>query len=262
MLIATCVFWLGRNEFIAIPAAGWDTYVKEVFSTRGLKALLGLGTLYIFIAFFWALYDQTGSSWVLQADKMNRWVDFRFGPFQWDFLNIELLPSQVQAINPILILIFIPLFSYVVYPAINKVFRLTPLRKIGLGFFVTAISFAIIAYIEHLIVAGQTPTIMWQFLAFAIITAAEVMISITALEFSYTQAPNSMKSFIMGVFMLSISLGNFFTAMVNKFIQNPDGTTSLDGPSYYWFFTVIVTVAGFLYIFAAKAYKEENYIHD
>ena len=37
------------------------------------------------------------------------------------------------------------------------------------------------------------------------------------------KAPNSMKSLIMGFFMLSVSLGNIFTASVNAFIQNPDG---------------------------------------
>ena len=46
---------------------------------------------------------------------------------------------------------------------------------------------------------GHTPSIAWQVLAYAILTAAEVLISITCLEFSYTQAPNNMKSFIMAI---------------------------------------------------------------
>ena len=43
--------------------------------------------------------------------------------------------EKIQAINPALIIIFIPLFSWVLYPAINRFFPLTPLRKIGIGFF-------------------------------------------------------------------------------------------------------------------------------
>src|SRR2546426_6971315 len=48
--------------------------------------------------------------------------------------------------NPIFILVMLPLFSYVIYPAIDKVFRLTPLRKIGIGLFVTAFAFLIVGW--------------------------------------------------------------------------------------------------------------------
>lgn len=262
MFIATIVFWMGRHKFVHVPPAGWKRYRSEVFSKQGLKAVLGLGVLYVFIAFFWALYDQQGSSWVLQANKLDRHVDLRFGPFQFDWLAFDLLPAQLQAVNPILIMIFIPLFAYVIYPTIDKFVKVTPLRKIGVGFFVTGLSFAVVAYTEQMIQAGQTPSMLWQFLAFTIITAGEVMISITALEFSYTQAPNAMKSIIMGVFLLSVSLGNFVTAMVNMFIQNPDGTTKLTGPEYFWFFTGLIACAGVLFVIAAKFYKEESYIQD
>ena len=44
------------------------------------------------------------------------------------------------------------------------------------------------------------------------------MVSITCLEFAYTQAPVSMKSVVMALFLFSVSLGNYFTAGVNKFI--------------------------------------------
>ncbi len=241
---------------------GTVDFSKEVFSKAGLKALGGLGVLYVFIAVFWCLFDQTGSSWVLQADNMNRWVDLRFGPFQMEWLNFELLPSQIQALNPLLILTYIPLFNMVIYPLVGKLVKVTPLRKIGFGFFLTAVSFAIIAHAEGLIEAGQNPTIMWQFYAYAIITAGEVLISITALEFSYTQAPLAMKSIIMGVFLLSVSLGNFITALVNKLIQNPDGTVALSGVEYYMFFTQLVLFAGVAFIIAARFYKEESYIQD
>lgn len=255
MFLATAVFYFGRKEFIAMPPVGLETYFKDMFSPRGLKSLFSLSIIYLFIAFFWALYDQTGSAWVLQADKMDRTLNL-------GFVSFELLPSQIQAINPILVMMFIPLFTFGIYPWLNKYVKVTALRKIGAGFFITAGSFALVALTEELIQAGHTPSIMWQFAAFVVITAAEVLISITALEFSYTQAPNSMKSFIMAIFLLSVSLGNFFTAQVNKFIQNPDGTVSLEGASYYWFFTYLILGAGVLFAIAAKFYKEEYYTQD
>lgn len=112
---------------------------------------------------------------------------------------------------------------------------LTPLRKIALGLFIAVGAFVISAMIENQIVAGETPSIVWQLLAFLVITVAEVLVSITCLEFSYTQAPLKLKSVVMGLFLLSVSLGNVFTALVNVWIQRADGTVLLVGAEYYWF---------------------------
>jgi POT family proton-dependent oligopeptide transporter len=188
---------------------------------------------------------------VLQAQQMD---------LNW--LGHKWLPSQVQAVNPLLILIFIPTFSYGIYPAINKVFPLTPLRKISIGLFLTAISFVIPAFIESRISAGEHPTIGWQVLAYALLTAAEVLVSITCLEFSYTQAPNRMKSFVMALFLASVSLGDAFTATVNTFIQNPDKSSKLPGASYYLFFMILMFVTAVLFIVVAWFYKERTYLQD
>lgn len=250
MAVATFVFWLGRNRFVHIPPRGPSVF-KEAFTGEGLKSLLNLAPVYLLVAVFWSLFDQTGSSWVLQAEKMDRSV-----------LGFELLSSQIQAANPFMILFLVPLFSYVIYPAIDKVFKLTPLRKIGIGMFITVFSFALIAVAEQLIQSGGTPSISWQAVAYLILTAAEVMVSITCLEFSYTQAPNSMKSIVMSFYMLSVAFGNFIAAFVNSMISNPDGTSKLPGATYYWFFTGLMLAAAILFILVAKFYRGQTYIQD
>ena len=253
MLLATIVFYMGRKVFIAIPPVGWTAYKKDIFSKKGKKAMINLSIMFVFIAVFWSLFDQTGSSWVLQAEKMDKWVNL-------GFVKFELLASQIQAINPLLIMIFIPLFTSVLYPFVNKFFHLTSLRKIIIGMFLAGVSFAILAVAESLILAGATPSILWQFWAYVILTAGEVMVSITGLEFSYTQAPNSMKSIVMGLWFLSVSLGNGITALVNQFIVNPDGTYKLDNTEYFWFFAILMFATAVLFVFVALRYKEENYI--
>ncbi|HEV7869391.1 MAG TPA: POT family MFS transporter [Chthoniobacteraceae bacterium] len=250
MLTATWVFWLGRNKFVHIPPGG-TAFLKEAFSREGLGSLGRLFTIYLFVAMFWALYDQTASAWVLQADKMDlRWM------------GITWLPSQIHAINPILILIFIPIFSYGIYPAFDRFWPLTPLRKIGLGFFLTVPSFLIPAWIETQIAVGLQPNIVWQLLAYVVITAAEVLVSITCLEFSYTQAPRKMKSFIMACFYASVALGNLFTGAVNKFIQNADGSVKFTGAEYYLFFAGLMFITAILFIFVAVRYRERTYIQE
>lgn len=308
MAVATFVFWLGRNSFVHIPPAGWQRFKEETFSRDGLQSMKYLAPLFlVFVPVFWAIFDQTGSAWVLQAVSMDR-----------EFLGIVWLESQIQAVNPILILTLIPTFTYVVYPFMGRFFEPTPLRKIGIGFVFTALSFAISAWIQTQIesrspgaaaalwgalneagIAGsgtlsaavtaardagweqaqiqpylaEMPNIGWQFLAYLVLTSAEIMVSIVCLEFAYTQAPPKMKSFIMGIYFLGVSLGNFVTAGVNKFIEIPavvdeatgeviTAASSKLGPvDYYWFFAGLMGVTTVFYVFFAKfLYKGRTYI--
>ena len=255
MLIATIVFYRGHKVFIAIKPAGWEAYKKDLLSPKGKKAILNLSIMYIFIAVFWSLFDQTGSSWVIQAEKMDKFVNL-------GFVKFELLASQIQAINPLLILIFVPLFSYYIYPKVNKIWPLTPLRKISTGLYITAGSFAMIAIAQHLIDAGGTPSIMLQFFAYMILTIAEIMVSITGLEFSYTQAPNTMKSFIMGLWLLSVSLGNLIAALVNQFVSSLKDASGGFTALYFWFFVGLMLFTAICFTFVALRYKEESYIQD
>ena len=210
MAIATYVFWLGRKKFIHIQPKGMG-FIRETFSREGLRTMTKLAIIFSFVAVFWALFDQTGSSWVLQAEDLNR-----------NWLGVHWLPSQIQAINPIMIVIMVPIFAFGIYPVLDKVFPLTPLRKISIGLFVMVIGFAMVSVVQQWVDQGQQPSIGWQIFAYAILTSSEVMVSITCLEFAYTQAPRSMKSVIMALFLMSVSLGNFFTAGVNSFIQVPN----------------------------------------
>ncbi len=250
MLIATLVFWAGRHRFVHVPPAGM-AFVRESLSGLGLRTLGKLVTVYLFVAVFWSLFDQTGSAWVLQAQHLDRHI-----------LGFEVLPAQIQAANPLLVMLLIPVFSYFVYPAAGRYFELTALRKMAAGLFLTAAAFAIPAWLQTRIDAGVSPSVAWQLLAYLVLTSAEVMVSITCLEFSYTQAPRTMKAFVMAFFMLSISLGNLLTSGVNFFIQNPDGTSKLAGADYFWFFTLLMLVTAMVFLFVVRFYKEQTFIHD
>ena len=110
---------------------------------------------------------------------------------------------------------------------------------------------------------------MWQLVAYMVLTAAEVMVSITCLEFSYTQAPKRMKSFVMGLLLLSVSGGNLFAAGVNWFIhQSKEGGLfygagiDLSGANYYWFFSGTVLLVTLGYVVVSQFYRGETVIQD
>src|SRR5205807_1108542 len=153
----------------------------------------------------------------------------------------------------------------------DRVFRLTPLRKFGIGLFVTAVAFAIVGWIQTRIDAGQTPHVIWQILAFVVLTAGEIMVSVTHLEFAYTQAPKKLKSLVMCTYLLGISLGNLFTAGVNFlvsfFAQSVPGSgagaaSQGNHASYFFFFVTVMLVTAILFLFFARFYKGKTYIQD
>ncbi|HVS52991.1 MAG TPA: POT family MFS transporter [Opitutaceae bacterium] len=248
MLLATLIFWTGRYKYAHIPAGGKE-FLRQTFNREGLGTLGRIAVIFIFVAVFWSLWDQSGGEWVTQAEKMN---------LHW--LGVNWLSSQIQAVNAIMILAFIPLFQYVIYPAIHRVFPLTPLRKIGIGLVVTGVSFLISAWIENQIAAGLKPSIGWQMPAYALLSAGEVMVSITGLEFAYTQAPKHMKAMVQAIYLLAVSAGNLFTALVHVFIENKDGTVKLQGAAYYNFFAALSIGCVAIYVFVAKAYKERTHL--
>lgn len=243
MALATFVFWLGRNRFVHIPPRGRAVW-HALTSTEGRSAIGRLVGIYAFVAVFWALYDQTGSAWVLQGARM----DLHALGTQW-------LPSQVQALNPVLILLLVPLFTAVLYPWIGGRMPFGPLRRIGLGFWLTAVAFAWTAGLESLISAGHSPSILWQLPAWVLITAGEVLVSVTCLEFSYTQAPRALKSVVMALFFLSISAGNLLVSLVNFLLLDEHGASRLADREYFWCFAGLMVVAALVFVPVARRYR-------
>jgi len=250
MVLATIAYGLGRRRLVDIPPSGKLDWAQTLDRQQRIT-LVKLCIIFLFVSMFFALYYQSQAAWVLQAEKMNlRWA--------W----ITWLPAQMQVANSVLILVMIPAFAYGVYPALSRIGTMTPLRKMAIGMFVTAGSFLVPIWIETQIQQGGRPSIGWQFLAYIFLTVAEVLVSIPALEFAYTQAPQKMKSLIQSINLLAISLGNIFAAVANHVIKNSDGTSKLPGASYYWFFAVAMLVTAVLFIPLARWYRQREYIQN
>lgn len=280
MAIATIIFFLGRNKYIKISPAGIK---KDNFLNISLYALLNINkkqkeesildvakhkfnpekieaiksvwrviAVFCFFPIYWAMWDQCLSEWVLQATKLNR-----------NIFGINFLPEQVQTVNPFFLLTFIPIFNYIIYPFFAKMgIKTNPLRRIGVGLILTALSFVVIALIQTNVDAGGQPSVWWQILAYGILSAGEVLVSITGLEYAYTQSPKSMKSTMTAIYLLTVSIGNLFVANINTSIANGGFFAQLKGANYYWFFVGLISVFILIYLFVSPRLKESTYVND
>ncbi|XP_012287395.1 peptide transporter family 1 [Orussus abietinus] len=119
----------------------WLDHADDEYDTKlieDIKESLRVLTLFIPLPFFWALFDQQGSRWTIQATKMNGQMG--------DFV---LKPDQMQMANPLLILIFIPIFESCLYPVCAKIhFINTPLRKMTVGGLLAGLAFVVSALVE------------------------------------------------------------------------------------------------------------------
>lgn len=276
MFIATIVFWMGRNHYVHVPPTGksdphgflpvlmcalknqdkkkpGQTFLDaalvehEEKHIEAVRAVLGIGAVFSMVTVFWALFDQHGSTWVIQASKMNL-----------NFMGIPFEASQISAWNPIMVMALIPIFGSFIYPGLEKMgIKMTPLRRMAGGMFVAGGAFVFIAVLQMGIEAGTQLNVMWQFFPYLIITMAEVMISITGLEFAYTQAPRAMKSTIMSMWLLTVFFGNILDAYVAQVKVFEVASTK-----YFVFFSVLMFVFAIAFSLIAKNYKERNFMEN
>uniref|UniRef100_A0A4W4HDQ9 Solute carrier family 15 member 1 n=1 Tax=Electrophorus electricus TaxID=8005 RepID=A0A4W4HDQ9_ELEEL len=119
----------------------WMDWANEKYDKlliAQVKIVLKVLFLYIPLPMFWALFDQQGSRWTLQATTM----DGNFGAFKVE-------PDQMQIVNPLLILAMVPLVDSVVYPLTKKCgLNFTPLRRMTVGMFMAGLAFIAAALLQ------------------------------------------------------------------------------------------------------------------
>ncbi|KAJ3662813.1 hypothetical protein Zmor_007139 [Zophobas morio] len=147
--VVKCIWYAARkNRKSKEKRDHWMDHAEEKYGrtlVEDIKITLKVLVVFIPLPIFWSLYDQQGSRWTFQATRM----DGRLGA-------TTILPDQMQVINPILILLFIPLFTYGVYPFLAKFnFLTTPLRRMVWGGFFAAAAYAVSAGVAAVLEASD-----------------------------------------------------------------------------------------------------------
>jgi POT family proton-dependent oligopeptide transporter len=242
---------LARNWF-------WQPGVERfgLAATEGPVAVFKIISVFFLISVFWALFDQHSSTWITQATQM----DLRLWGDRESFAGIAnrtLQPSQVPAMNPLLVMLLIPLMN-VIYNLFDKAgIKTTPLRRITVGMFFTSLSFVATAMVQEYIERSPAQTVWfgWQIIQYVLITTGEVMVSITGLEFAYTQAPRKMKSTVMGFWLLTVTLGNVLVVFLAGF-------KGLPLTQFFWIFAWLSAGAGVLFALRAYFYVPRDYAQE
>uniref|UniRef100_A0A8C1FVE9 Solute carrier family 15 member 1b n=1 Tax=Cyprinus carpio carpio TaxID=630221 RepID=A0A8C1FVE9_CYPCA len=265
----------------------WMDWAEEKYDKlliAQVKMVLKVLFLYIPLPMFWALFDQQGSRWTLQATTM----DGNFGAF-------IIQPDQMQIVNPILIVIMVPIMDSAVYPLIKKCgLNFTPLRRMTVGMLLASLAFVAAALLQiqidrtvpnfpsssqtqvkflnlentpvPVVVEGQEPFVVpgfnnikaiqdinpndihmaWQVIQYFLMTCGEVVFSVTGLDFSYSQAPSNMKSVLQAGWLLTVAVGNIIVLIVAEAGSLPE-----QWAEYVLFACLLVAVS---IIFAVMAY--------
>lgn len=253
IFIALIIFCCGKKAYIIIPPVGWHKYIAELKDKQNLKAVGNLVVVFIFTVFFSALRDQSNSSLVIQASKMNPEINFGFVKFM-------LASSQIQSFEYIFCLLFIPLFIYVIYPFLGKYFQVTHLKRIAVGFFVTTITYALLAYIQTLIEKGGNVGIIWQIFAYALISIQDILVLITCTELAYVHSPRFMKSSTLAFVFMSISLGDQMVIILSKHIYDHHGHLIVNMSAYFALLAAGMFIVWVLFIIYIPYYKGKLFL--
>ncbi|WP_296942108.1 oligopeptide:H+ symporter [uncultured Massilia sp.] len=181
----------------------------------GVRGVLRILIVFALVTPFWSLFDQKASTWIVQANAMLRPTLSLFGT------EFRFEPAQMQALNPLLVMLLIPVNNLFVFPALRKLgWEPTALRRMAAGIVLSSLSWVAIGTIQVVMDGGAAVSMAWQILPYALLTMGEVLVSATGLEFAYSQAPRSMKGVIMAFWSLAVTVGSLWVLIVNASVKN------------------------------------------
>jgi POT family proton-dependent oligopeptide transporter len=213
----------------------------------GVRAVLRVLIVFALVTPFWSLFDQKASTWVLQGKTMAIPHD----AWWWPSALVK-EAGQMQALNPLLVMLIIPFNNFVLYPALRRAgFNVSALKRMGWGIVFSGIAWVAAGTLQLWIDSGAQVSLAWQVLPYLLLTFGEVLVSATALEFAYSQATQAMKGVIMAFWYLTSTFGSLWVLLTNAGVRNETvigriAATGLSENAFLMFF-----FAGFAFAAAA-----------
>jgi POT family proton-dependent oligopeptide transporter len=231
-------------------------------AVEGVRAVLRILIVFALTTPFWSLFDQKASTWVIQGKAMTVPHEAWWWP---SWLVKE--AGQMQALNPLLIMLLIPFNNFVLYPALRSLgYQPTPLRRMGWGIAFAGIAWIVAGLIQLEIDSGAQTSLALQAWPYLLLTFGEVLVSATALEFAYSQATQSMKGVIMAFWYLTSTFGSLWVLLTNVAVRNEAVTAHIAGTGWsenaflMFFFALFAFAAALAFAAYARTYPmQDNY---
>jgi POT family proton-dependent oligopeptide transporter len=281
MALATLIFWLGTKHYVRQPPARQQDRVRffpvvwyalthqgerksgekfldvalKKFSREevaGARAVIGIIIVFSTVPIFWALFNQSNSTWVLQGENMR---PFSISVFDRTW---QLDGETMQGMGGVLVMVWVPILTFVVYPLAERLgLRPTALRRMSAGMVLGAASFFLCGLMQARMDRGESLSIVWQLVLYVVLEAGEVLLSATALEFAFAQAPKQFKSIIMSFWLMTIAGGHFLIVVVtglnSRFVH-------AKGASEFFFYAVMMLAVAGAFILCASRYRDQNQV--
>jgi solute carrier family 15 oligopeptide transporter 1 len=276
-LIAQSVLAAGKRTFATEAQDGGRLLTPEQ-QRQNIKTLACLLAIIGLVIFFWFGYEHNDSLWV---GFIRDYVSLKV-PLVKQIAGKELTvtPDQLQFLNALFVIILIPVFNttFKYFDPDVKVF--TSMRKILVGFFLTAAAVGIMAGAGY-VAEGHTTfvevkgkitelcqdeykvSILWPALAYIVLTFGEVLLYGTMLDVSYAAAPKSMKGYVTACFLLTNALANFLNIVWTQYyggaLPDPVDKRGPIHPGDYFAITAAVTFAAAIaFIFVGKWFERSR----
>jgi POT family proton-dependent oligopeptide transporter len=278
MAVATFIFWLGRKNYVRQPPqreskqAGIFSIVfnpKTDEDRRSARAVGRIFLVFLTVPVFFALYNQVNSTWVLQGKMMTPFTVFGF----------KVDGERMQAVGSILVMIWVPILTYLIYPLCEKLgLRPTALRRMAVGMVLGGITYVISGWLQIRIdewlahAAAQyasataaldpngplgppflqlalPPSLAWQLVPYIVLVAGEVLVSATGLEYAFEEAPKTMRSMMMSLWLLTIAGGHFLIALFTNLNAN---YVKASGAKELYFYAGLMFVVSLIFMGIAR----------
>ncbi|MEZ5289216.1 MAG: oligopeptide:H+ symporter [Vicinamibacterales bacterium] len=210
-------------------AFGW------LFSSSGWTAdekrrLYVILVLFVASTLFWSVFEQAGSTLNLFADRStdNRAFGYAF-PSTW-----------YQSLNSLYLITFAPIFAWVWARLAARDQDPSRPAKFAMGLVFVGLGFAILVGPAGSAEQGALVSPMWLTLTYLLHTIGELSLSPVGLSAMTTLAPARLQGLIMGIWFLSISVGNYLGGRVASLYE------SMALPSLFGTVATFAIIAGLI----------------
>jgi POT family proton-dependent oligopeptide transporter len=186
-------------------------YFAFYFLFGGLDAVerrrgVVLVVLFLGSAAFWAGYEQAGSSLNLFAERYtDRYVAF---------LHFTIPTEWFQSLNPFYIVVFAPLVAWTWLALARRHLDPSVPAKFAIGVILMGSGFLLMVAASTLVAGGSKVSPSWLMLTYLLHTFGELCLSPVGLSYFSKLTPKRFVGQMMGMFFLSISLGNLAAGLI------------------------------------------------